>query len=167
MTELPSWIGDLPAWITTLAVVISASQYLGERAKRREEVERASQAQATELTAWAVTDAGARRSYGIRVSNTSGSTFHDVRIEAIIHDRPVARPIILKIVPPGEYFIEHSSDTSWELAQAVDEHDGWLRPLMQSDKYRVDRMTFRDNRNRAWATDDRAVLRLDNHAPPH
>ncbi|WP_291037691.1 hypothetical protein [Herbiconiux sp.] len=163
MTDLPSWIGDLPAWITTLAVAISASQYLAERSKRREEVERASQAQATHLSAWAVTDAGERRTYGIRLSNTSGSTFHDVRIDAVIHDRPVARPIILKIVPPGDYFIEHTKngDASWELAQSVDEHDGWLRPLMQSDKYRVTRMTFNDNRNRSWATDDHAVLRMD------
>jgi hypothetical protein len=161
-------MGDLPAWITTLAVVISASQYFAERTKRREEVERASQAQATHFTAWAATDAGEHRSYGIRLSNTSGSTFHDVRIEAVIHGRAVARPINLKIVPPGDYFIEHikNSETSWELARAVDEHDGWLRPLMQSDKYRVARMTFSDNRNRAWVTDDRAVLRLQHGAAP-
>lgn len=163
MTVWPVWLGDLPTWITTIAVGLAAGQYVAERRRRRDESERESRVQASHLTAWAVTDPGPHRRYGVRVANSSGSTFHDVRIEAVIHARSVPSPPMLAIVPPGDYFLEFlpsGASASWRLASAVEEYPGTLRPLMQTRDYRVTRVRFTDNRGRHWITDDSASLRL-------
>ena len=161
--DFPPWLGDLPTWITTVAVLIAAGQYLGERRRRREEADREARAQATHLTAWTVTDVGEERAYGVRLSNTSGSTFHDVQIDAVIHGEQAARPIELTVVPPGDYFVRfNGNDTTytWNFAQELGEYGGWLRPYMKSDKYRVTGLRFSDNLNQNWVTDDRSVLRV-------
>ncbi|MGD8195298.1 hypothetical protein ACEXQB_012545 [Herbiconiux sp. P18] len=142
-------------------MAIAAIQYLHERRRRRQEAEREARQQATNLTAWTVTDAGELRHYGVRLSNTSGSTFHDVHIETVMHGSPVRGPIRLLIVPPGDYYIglaEKNAPYPWQFARAVEEHDGALRPYMQTDQYRVTSMRFSDNLNQTWVTDDRAVL---------
>lgn len=153
--------GDVPTWITTLAVLLAVVQYLGERKRRRSESDREAREQATNLTVWTVTVMGTDRRYGVRISNTSGSTFHDVRIHALIHGE-ARRPIKLLIVPPGDHFVPFNGndhDYTWDLARDVAEEDSDLRPYMQSDKYRVTSVQFRDNVGQQWATDDRAVLR--------
>lgn len=157
--------GDIPTWITTVAVIIAAVQYLGERTRRRAESEREARAQATKLTAWAVTNVVGGRRYGICLSNTSGSTFHDVEIEAIIHGEKPRRPIVLAIVPPGDYFVPfngNDQEYTWDFARAIDEEPLSLRPYMKTDKYRVDAVRFRDNLGQQWTTNDRAVLRGGN-----
>ena len=65
--------GDLPTWLTTLAIVVAASQFLLERGRRKEEQERNTREQARQLTVWTVTDPDSEaRSYGVILSNTSG-----------------------------------------------------------------------------------------------
>lgn len=157
-TEL--W-GDVPTWVTTMAVLFAAVQYFGERARRREEAEREARAQATQFTVWAVTTLREPRRYGVRISNTSGSTFHDVHIEATIHKKKARRPIDLTIVPPGDFFVEFSGDEEgylWRFPCDVREIEGSLRPYMKTNDYRVHEVRFRDNVGVEWSTDDRAVL---------
>lgn len=154
--------GDVPTWITTLAVILAVVQYLGERKRRRAESEREARKQATNLTVWTVTVVGTDRRYGVRISNTSGSTFHDVRVDAMIHGEVARRPIELLIVPPGDYFVPFNGNEheyTWDFAREVAEEDCDLRPYMKSDKYRVDSVQFRDNVGQQWTTDDRAVLK--------
>jgi hypothetical protein len=157
-----SWFGDIPTWITTIAVALAVGQFFADRKRRAAEENREAKAQATGLTAWAVTDVDAQpRTYGVIVSNTSGSTFHDVAITARMHDLPSPRPIELAILPPGDYFVEYYGPDQkyvWEFAIAVDAYNGWLRPYMKSPKYRVNGISFADNLNQRWTTNEHAVL---------
>lgn len=161
----PSWLGDIPTWITTAAVAVAAGQFFVDRKRRAAEENREAKAQATQLTAWAVTDADAKpRVYGVVVSNTSGSTFHDVVVEARMHDAKTMRPIELAILPPGDYFIEYNgkdAEYTWAFAVSSDSYNGWLRPYMKSRKYMVVGLTFADNLNQRWSTNEYAVLRHD------
>ena len=160
MSGWHEWLGDVPTWITTIAVIIAAVQYFGERKRRAAEGQREARAQATHLTAWTVTDVAGSRSYGVRVSNTSGSTFHDFRLDATIHGES-PRSIELAIVPPGDYYVAYNgldAEFTRDFAREVGEYGGWLRPYMKSDKYRVNRIQFTDNLGQQWTTDDRAVL---------
>jgi hypothetical protein len=119
-------------------------------------------AHATHLTAWAVTDREAEpRVYGVVVSNTSGSTFHDVSIEARMHKEQTGRPIEVAILPPGTYFVQHNRSPTkytWSFAVDVAAYDGVLRPYMKSQDYLVTEVTFADNLNQRWSTNQHAVL---------
>jgi hypothetical protein len=163
MSEWPQWAGDLPTWITTIAIGLAAFQLFAERKKRAAEETRESKAQASELTAWAVSDPDPRV-YGVVVSNTSRSTFHDVEISAKIHDRVTSRPIRLTVLPPGTFFVQFNGDAKladsyiWAFPIDSDSYDGWLRPYMNSPKYQVTGMTFKDNLKQSWTTDAQALL---------
>lgn len=153
--------GDLPTWVTTVAVLFAAVQYFGERARRREEAEREARAQATQFTVWAVSTPEKPRRYGVRVLNTSGSTFHDVHIKATMHTKKARRPIDMTIVPPGDFFVDfagNEEEYTWHFPRDVGEIAGTLRPYMKTDDYRVHEVRFRDNVGVEWSTDDRAVL---------
>ncbi|MGD8166689.1 hypothetical protein ACEXOS_005660 [Herbiconiux sp. P16] len=159
MSVWPVWLGDLPAWITTITVIIAARQYIGERRKRRDEAEREARAQATRLAAWMVTDAPRNGAWGVRVLNTSGSTFHDVEIEAQKFGAPIRDLIELRIVPPGDLFVKLKPDgESWEYPMNAEECVRPLRPLARAERWTVTRMRFSDDRNQVWTTDDCAVL---------
>lgn len=164
---MPAWLGDLPTWITCVAILVAAFQLRLDRERRQEEQKRSRREQARQLTAWTVTDPGTPRAYGIMLSNTSGSTFHDVTVRSTLHGETMP-PMTLAILPPGEFFVRHDKDNrySWDFAVAV-EHCGHseLRPYMQSGKYRVDSVDFVDNADVAWHTDDHARLVERDHIP--
>jgi len=153
--------GDLPTWLTTLAIVVAASQFLLERDRRKEEQARETREQARQLTVWTVTDPDPRsRSYGVILSNTSGSTFHDIEIQVRLHAQDVS-PLTLKILPPGTFYVEHAPQESYTWRFPVDplhcDHRE-LRPYMKSDKYQVTSLSFTDNADVRWHSDDRARL---------
>jgi len=158
MNEWPLWAGDLPTWITTVAIGLAAVQLLSEHRKRALEAVRDSKAQASELTAWTVSDPDAKpRIYGVMVSNSSRSMFHDVAIYAVMHEKSADRPICLTVLPPGEYFVAFpGGDYTW--AFPVPMKPGTLRPYMNTPKYKVTGMTFKDNLNQSWATNEHALL---------
>ncbi|KGJ75409.1 hypothetical protein GY21_09815 [Cryobacterium roopkundense] len=161
MAEWPLWAGDLPTWITTAAIGLAAVQLLLDRRKRAAEQVRESKAQASGLTAWTVSNPDATpRVYGVMVSNTSGSMFHDVAISAVMHEKPVDRPIALTVLPPGEYFVASpgTSNFTWDFPVAVKSDDKSLRPYMNTSKYQVTGMTFTDNLNQSWSTNEHALL---------
>lgn len=161
MTDWPAWLGDLPTWITTVAIGFAAGQFFIERKRRRAEEDREAKAQASQLTAWAVTDAESKpRVYGVIVANTSNSTFHDVCIAVTMHGEST-RPIDLGLLPPGDFFIEFNGPAAqyaWSFAVPTESYRGRLRPYMQSRQYRVDRVDFADNLNQRWSTNEHAVL---------
>jgi hypothetical protein len=156
------WLGDLPTWITTLAIALAAAQFWADRKRRAAEEARESKAQATGLTAWTVSDIHTSdpKVLGVVASNSSGSTFHDVTIKVKIDGATVLRPISLKILPPGTYFVAYApkSTYSWAFPVAVHAHKGVLQPYMNTDAYQIESMHFADNLNQRWSTDARAVL---------
>jgi len=165
MDEWPRWAGDLPTWITTAAIALAAIQIFAERKKRAAEETRESKSQASELTAWAVSDPK-NAMYGIVFSNTSRSTFHDVEIVAMIHGEILA-PVQLRILPPGSFFVRLAKkDASepgktsrlWDYPIDTSEYQGELRPYMNTDRYQVMSMSFRDNLKQSWETDAQALL---------
>ncbi|WP_456286988.1 hypothetical protein M1D46_06835 [Microbacterium sp. JZ70] len=101
------------------------------------------------------------RVYGVVVSNTSGSTFHDIVIDVTMHGERVEHPIEMNVLPPGEYFVmlnPKGSPFAWDFAKHTSEYDGNLRPYTKSDRYRVLGYAFSDNRMQRWTVDERAVL---------
>jgi hypothetical protein len=156
------WFGDLPTWITTLAIVLAAAQFLLDRKRRAAEEARESKAQATGLTAWTVSDIETRdpKVLGVVVSNSSGSTFHDVAITVKIDKATVARPISLKILPPGSYFVAFTPKGKfvWDFPLPLEACAGVLQPYMNTDDYQIVSIDFADNLNQRWSTDARAVL---------
>lgn len=163
----PQWLGDIPTWLTTLAVVIAAASYLSEHKRRKAEEDRESKAQATQLSAWTVTDVETDpRVYGVVIDNISGSTFHDIQIDVVIHDKATRVPIRLSTLPPGRYFVKYDADNApyyWDFAiDAASYREGYLRPYTKTEKYKIEALYFSDNLNQRWVADSHAVLsRLD------
>lgn len=128
---MPDWLGDIPTWIACIAIVFAGFQFMIDRERRREELHRARREQARQLTSWTVSNPEqGQRAYGLVLSNTSGSTFHEVSVEATLHGSRT-KPLTLTILPPGEFFIQHAPNQryEWEFAVAVaDWRSGELRP---------------------------------------
>ncbi|MBF4635140.1 hypothetical protein ITJ38_12055 [Agreia pratensis] len=159
------WLGDLPTWITTVAIVIAALQFFNDRKRRAAEESRESKAQATGLTAWIVSDVAdpdlKPKPLGVVISNTSGSTFHDIEVTVKIGGKQTAAPINLEIMPPGQYFIAYtprSEERLWQFAKIVERYAGELQPYMNTSGFQIMSMRFADNLNQRWSTDARAVL---------
>lgn len=152
------WLGDIPTWITALAVVFAIAQYRADRDDRRRAREREERAQATGLTVWPVTDpTEGDRHYGLVLSNTSGSMFHDLRIETTMHDKP-APSLRLRVLPPGEYVAVYTNEYQWKYPEPVADCTFPLRPYMNSPKYRVRSVVFTDNHQQPWRIDEHTVL---------
>ncbi|KJC64780.1 hypothetical protein [Agreia bicolorata] len=156
------WLGDLPTWITAGAVGIAALQFAADKRLRAIEEARESKAQATGLTAWTVSDIETHnpKVLGVVMSNSSGSTFHDVKITVKIDGTRVPWPISLKILPPGTYFVAHTPKGKfiWDFPLPVEACAGVLQPYMNTDDYQIESIEFADNLNQRWSTDARAVL---------
>lgn len=159
---MADWISAIASLIATVTVVIAVSEYFAGRERRRRDSDRERREQARQLTAWAATIPveGARR-YGVVLSNTSGSTFHDVEAEVVLFGESTSRPIRLSIIPPGRYWVEYtpSHSSGWEFPVERSVIEDEIRPYMMTDKYRVHRVTFTDNMGQRWQSDDHARLR--------
>jgi len=157
--EWPSWAGDIPTWVTTIAVGFAGGQLVIDRRRRAKEEERDAKSQASKLSAWAASDRSCEpKAFGIVVSNRSGSTFHDVAISAKIHQKTVEQDVEFAVLPPGEYFVELLKDGEWEFAVESGEHGRALRPYTRTGGYRVLGMSFTDNLDQRWSTDGHMVL---------
>jgi len=157
------WWGDVPTWISSLAIVFAAGSFFLDRRRRAHEREREEKSQATGLSSWVVTDALTRpRVYGVIIANDSGSTFHSVEIVVTLHKQS-QQPITLVTLPPGRLFVPLDGEGaggrfSWGYAMLESEYPGSLRPYTVSDGYVVESMAFSDNLTQRWHTDRRAVL---------
>lgn len=155
------FLGDIPTWITTVAVAVALAQYVADRSRRRRAFDREERAQATGLAAWTITDPDpANRGYGVFVRNESGSAFHDVEIRVMLHGQEIDPPVRLTVVPPGEYVVWKLTNErhAWSYPKLPSEEGRVLRPYMNSPKYGVLAMKFADNVNQCWQTDQHAVL---------
>lgn len=160
MMDAQQWWGDLPTWITTAAVAIAVLQFMADRRRRRAEEDRESKVQATGLTSWVTTN-DARDFYGVVIANTSGATFHDVVIEVALKGFPSARPITLRILPPGTYLVRHKSSGDpfeWAFARDLREAGQPLQPFMNTAEWAVTAIRFSDNLGQRWTADERAIL---------
>ncbi len=155
----PTWAGDIPTWITTAAVGFAGAQLLVDRRRRAAEENREAKAQASKLSAWAVSDRNAEPlTFGVVVSNRSVSTFHNVSIVAKIHKKKVGGDIHFEVLPPGEFFVEFANG-EWEFAVEASEHGRTLRPYTRTEGYRVLSIHFTDNLDQRWSADAHMVLR--------
>ncbi|MCI0156008.1 hypothetical protein KNO15_04780 [Leifsonia shinshuensis] len=155
----PIWAGDIPTWITTAAVGFAGAQLLVDRRRRAAEENREAKAQASKLSAWAVSDRNAvPLAFGVVVSNRSVSTFHNVSIVAKIHKKQIASEIHFEVLPPGEFFVELANG-EWEFAVEANEHGRMLRPYTRTEGYRVLSIGFTDNLDQRWSADAHMVLR--------
>ena len=155
---VPNWVGDMPTWITTLAIVFAGYQLLSDRKRRAAEEDRMSKAQARKISAWTATAVTAPRAYGLVVSNRSDSTFHNVEVTGILHGVDfTANPVRFTVLPPGDYFVEQEKNV-WKFPAHVDEREGCLRPYTQTDSYRVLGLDFTDNLNQRWSANEYMVL---------
>lgn|GEM_PF-3115684 len=155
----PEWAGDIPTWVTTAAVGFAGAQLMVDRRRRRAEENREAKAQASKLSAWAVSDRGASPLvYGVVVSNRSGSTFHEVTVIAKIHKKQASNAIHFAVLPPGDFFVEYLKDGEWEFAIEASEHCRNLRPYTRTEGYRVLSIAFTDNLEQRWSADAHMVL---------
>ncbi|MDQ1083967.1 MULTISPECIES: hypothetical protein [Microbacterium] len=157
------WMGDLPTWISTLAIGFAALSYLGDRKSRAQERDREEKSQATRLSAWAVTDADPEhRAYGVLIANDSGATFYSVDVVATVH-KEVQPTLKLVTLPPGRLFVPLESDRGkgkapWGFGMPPSEYEGTLRPYTVTGGYVVESMEFTDSFSQRWRTDRHAVL---------
>ncbi|PPG31250.1 hypothetical protein C5B97_05805 [Pseudoclavibacter sp. RFBB5] len=158
--------GDLPTWITTVAVGLAVWQFWHERQRRRAEVDLDRRAQPSRLTTWVVARIGDQPypiSRGVVVNNHSGTSFNSVQI-SVKFDNQEMKPINISVLPPGEFFVEFDANSKrWNFAERCEDAkaDGtWLRPVMQTEKYTVESVEFSDNKAQRWRTNDRAILEL-------
>lgn len=152
------WFGDLPTWVTAVAVIFTASQYLLDRRRHQAELFRESRVQASQLSAWPVSDRASKPlAYGVLISNSSGSTFHDVLLQVVLFGDTDLPEISLKVLPPGDYFVQYSKPT-WDFALSKEEYGGFLRPYTQTEKCYVQSMRFVDSHDQAWEVDRHMVL---------
>lgn len=155
---LVEWVGALAACLTAVAAVFAAFQYRLERGRRRDELDRAAKDQALGFSAWAVSDRRSPLKYGVVASNRSRSTFHDVRIDAVLFGEQLPK-VELNVLPPGDFFIEFNQDAwEWEFAVSCAEHGGHLRPYTRTGRYRVRSVNFMDNCEATWKMNEHMVI---------
>jgi hypothetical protein len=151
--------GDVPTWITTLAVGFGAAQLYQDRQSRRQQAEADARRQAQQVAAWAgsrrptgAEDAGEQSTYGVVIRNDSGLPVRQVEVEAMIHGT-ARRTLELRFLPPGEFLVELSPNETWSFAVPVAEYPHPVRPLTRTPKYLVTELRFTDAAGRSWRYD--------------
>ncbi|MCD5348447.1 hypothetical protein [Agromyces sp. S2-1-8] len=158
LDNLAEWIGALAACLTAVAVVFAAFQYRLDRSRRRDELDRAAKEQAMRFAAWVVSDRRPPKQYGVVASNQSRSTFHNVRIDAVLFGESLPE-IELNVLPPGDFFVALDQKTrEWRYAVACAEHGGHLRPYTRTGRYKVRSVSFMDNREATWSMNEHMVV---------
>jgi hypothetical protein len=156
--------GDVPTWITTLAVGFGAVQLYQDRQARRRETEADARRQAQQVAVWAgVYVPGAdgderEKAYGVVLLNDSGLPVRRVEVEAMIHG-VARRTLDLRILPPGEFFVAWKPNETWAFAVPVADYPHPIHPLTRTPKYLVTEMRLSDSAGRLWRYD--ADGRLD------
>ncbi|WP_080754870.1 hypothetical protein [Clavibacter michiganensis] len=148
--------GDVPTWITTLAVGFGAAQLYQDRQATKERTERDARVQARALTAWAGScrdDEQRDDEYGVVVRNDSGLPFRDVVLTIVwFGDRQ--EPVELRLLPPGEYFIRSTKSRGWDFPISKEEHGRPVRPYTQTSRYAVTEVHATDAAGRRWRMHD-------------
>ncbi|MHC6219787.1 hypothetical protein [Arthrobacter sp. MMS24-S77] len=118
-------------------------------------------AQAGKVAAWSASHVGSDGgvlAYGVVVNNGSTTPIFDVVLEA--QDVPgKLRPLNLRLLPPGQYFVESHKDRSgWALADHTSALAGFTRPITRKENWCVTRLAFRDAQNNVWSRTNAGLL---------
>lgn len=160
IAELANQYADLGLLVLA---IISAVIAFGQWRDQRKENELRT---ASGLTAWWAkrTDYDDER-WGVVISNTSKLTFYDVIIESKGNFNKSARPIEIKAIPPGHFFIKamYESDRfDWGWAEEIkDFYNSPFQPILNSNGYKILSMLFSDYFSRKWKwTPEVGIIRL-------
>lgn len=168
---MPEWITAFCSMFALLAAALAAWTAAGVHKIERDRDIRADEdklkAQAGEVAAWSpvhVDSDGSALAYGVVVNNGSTSPIFDVVLEA--QDvRGKLRPLNLRLLPPGEYFVESHKDRSgWALADHTGALAGFTRPITRKEDWCVTRLVFRDAQNNLWSRTNAGLLERANQA---
>jgi len=156
---MTAW-GDVPTWITTLAVGFGAVQLFQDRQGRKRQAELDARTQAGAVSAWAgslrATPSQAQE-YGLVIANDSGLPIRDVSVDATLHGKPQTKVDIV-VLPAGRYFVTLEKDAKWDYPAVLEEFDRYVRPYTRTERYRVDEITFTDTFGSRWSIDARGRL---------
>lgn len=159
---MSAW-GDIPTWITTLAVGFGAYQLFQDRQARQRQAEAEARAQASAISAWAGSfraPEGQSNEYGFVIANDSGLPLRDVQVDATLHGRtPKAADIM--VLPAGHFFVELVANDEWDFATSLAEYDRPVRPYTRTARYRVDAVRFTDALGCRWSLDEAGSLQRE------
>ena len=166
---MPEWISALCSMFALLAAAwaawTAARVHKLERDRDIKADEDKLKAQAGKVAAWSAVHVdldGAVLAYGVVVNNGSTTPIFDVVLEA--QDVPgKLRPLSLRLLPPGEYFVESHKDRSgWALADHTSTLTGFTRPITRKENWCVTRLAFRDAQNNLWSRTNAGLLERAN-----
>lgn len=146
-----SFWGDLPTWVTTLAVLFAAAQLRQSRIASKKESEREARAQADGVWAWAGscrTEDGKASAYGVVITNSSPAPIRNVRVSLHLHGNALETELI-RVLPPGEYFVERNG-SNWGYPMTLEEFGATIRPYAQTERYMVHSTKFIDAVGTSW-----------------
>lgn len=160
-------MGDLPTWITTIAVGFAAVQLRNDsKSRAKQAAQEAQQAeferreQARRIWAWAGSyraPEGEENDYGIVVENASRVPFRDVEIVARYHGKK-QRPTKVSLLLPGQHFIGLNGDGSWDFAMTMDEYGLPVRPYTRTDKYGILEIRMTDAAGNRWRVAENGAI---------
>lgn len=156
---MSAW-GDIPTWITTLAVGFGAYQLFQDRQARQRQAEAEARTQASAVSAWAGSFRAPQaqlNDYGFVITNDSGLPFRDVEVDVTIHGRAY-EGVQIMILPAGNYFVELINNGEWDYATSLEEYSKPVRPYTRTARYRVDAVRFTDALGCRWALDEAGGL---------
>ncbi|MBB6404246.1 hypothetical protein [Arthrobacter sp. AZCC_0090] len=162
----------MPEWISAFCSLFAlvAAAWAALTAARVHKIERDRdvkadedklKAQAGRVAAWSAVHLDAKGSalaYGVVVNNGSTTPIFDVVLEA--QDVPgKLRPLTLRLLPPGQYFVESHKDRSgWALAEHTSALAGFTRPITRKENWCVTHLAFRDAQNNLWSRNNSGLL---------
>lgn len=156
---MSNW-GDVPTWITTIAVGFGAVQLYQDRQSRQRQAELEARSQAGAVSAWAGSlraTSNQAQEYGFVIANDSGLPIRDVSVEATLHGSTPAKVDIV-VLPAGRYFVKHLGENKWDYPAVLEEFDRYVRPYTRTGRYRVNGVTFTDSSGTNWSIDAQGAL---------
>lgn len=162
---MASFWGDLPTWLTTLAIIFAGIQLWHERKDRqaraaREQHEREMEIreQAATVAAWPSkvpsADVGTKGKFcfGVLLLNQSGLPIRNMRVVATLFGNDSLPPLTITILPPGAFFVGFDRAEGWDFARSSDDFETFPIPLTgaREENYKVDEISFRDVNQRRW-----------------
>lgn len=156
---MSAW-GDIPTWITTLAVGFGAYQLFQDRQTRQRQAEAEARTQASAVSAWAGSfraPEGQSNDYGFVIANDSGLPLRDVEVDVTLHG-DVYESVDIMVLPAGSFFVELIGKGDWDYATSLEEYDKPVRPYTRTARYRVNAVRFTDALGCRWALDEAGSL---------
>lgn len=165
-------LGDIPTWITAAVAVVAAvvglGQYRDQVAVSKENAERERRAQASQLVAWLVVEEQSGLNdpaasppaprWGLLLRNSSELTFSNVRVETNFGEHKAIAKVVT--LPPGDIFLPRGRKTDrydFGFPEFVANVADDFKPV-NSAKYMVNGLTFRDNQGQHWAISAEGLL---------